>query len=59
MNLSARSAALTSAGAPRRVESALHALSSAFLPLVLALLEHPPAPAPRLVRAAKAGYELP
>jgi uncharacterized protein (DUF1778 family) len=26
---------------------------------VLALLEHPPAPAPRLVRAAKAGYELP
>jgi uncharacterized protein (DUF1778 family) len=26
---------------------------------VLALLEHPPAPSPRLVRAAKAGFELP
>lgn len=26
---------------------------------VLALLEHPPAPSARLVRAAKAGYELP
>jgi hypothetical protein len=39
MNLRARSAALTSAGAPRRLETALNALSSALLVLVLALLE--------------------
>jgi ribosome-associated toxin RatA of RatAB toxin-antitoxin module len=39
MNLWARSAALTSADAPRRVETALDPLSSALLALVLALLE--------------------
>ena len=39
MNLWALSAALTSAGAPRRVETAVDALSSALLALVLGLLQ--------------------
>jgi len=39
MNLRGRSAALTSADAPRRLETVLDALTSAMLALVLALLE--------------------